>query len=211
MANSHNYDYDPEAAGHADDNANRIDASGPFIGTFEYAEAVTSSQKGTEGMKLGFDDGHGGKCELTLWTRKADGTPLFGFNFVQAMMTIFGLKGLKAVKGKVYTYDQENNKRRGLEEDGQVFPDLLKKPIGLMLQKELKTSQAGKDFFDMNVWGVFHPTSRLTASEIREKKAKPEKFEKMVKSIRDKDSRKKKEAAGTEPDQPALGAEAGNF
>lgn len=207
---AHNYDYDPEAAGHADDNANRIDASGPFVGKFTYAESVTSSQKETEGIRLGFDDGHGGQCELTLWTHAKDGTPSYGYNFVQAMMTVWGLKGLKAVKGKVYVWDEENNKRRGLEQDGEVYPDLLNKPIGLMLQKVLKTSTKGKNFFDMDIWGVFHPVSKLTATEIREKKVKPEKYAKMCSSIKDKDTRKKTEgAAGGEPAQPSLGAEGG--
>lgn len=204
MAND--YDFDPDAAGHADDNANRIDHSAPYLGSFTYAEKVVSTQKGTKGLRLGFDDGHGGKCELQLWTEKSDGTKLFGFNFVQAIMHIMGLKGLKSVKGKVYEWNDETKKRRDKEVDGEVYPDLLNKRVGLVLQKELKTSQGGKDFFDMNIYGVFHPETRLTSSELKDKKTKPEKLEKLVKGLRDKDSRKKAEK---EPDQPNLGAEGG--
>lgn len=201
------YDYDPDAATKADENASRIDRSTAYLGEFEYAEATVSQNKGTHGIVLGFNSPGEGKVELTLWTKNAAGEPLFGNNFLQALLTVLGLKGLKGVKGKVYKWNEETKKRRDLEEDGVVFPDLLKKRVGLFLQKELKTNEeSGKDFFNMNIWGVFHPETRLTASEIREKKQKPEKFERMMKSIKDKDSRVKKAA---EPEAPSIAGEGG--
>lgn len=206
---ANDYDFDPEAAGHAEDVLNRIDHSGPYVGEFTYAEKVISKEKGTLGMKLGFDDGHGGKCELTLWTKKADGTPLFGFNIVQAILCVLGLKGLKPVKGKVYSWNEETKKSRDLEEDGEVYPDLLKKRIGLVLQKELKNNEvSGKEFFNMNIFGVFQDGTRLTATEIKEKKVKAEKFEKMTKTVKDKDSRTKGKKS-EEPAQPSMGADGG--
>lgn len=198
------YDYDPDAAGHADDVANRIDESAAYVGQFKRAEAVVSQQKGTEGMLLEFELPNGGSTEFTLWTRKADGTPIFGMNQLQAILTIFNLKGLSSVPGTVQEYDADLGKR--VEVDGEVFPDLLKKPIGVILQKEKYTSNSGRDSYRMNLFGIFHPESRLTASEIKERKVKPEKFEKMLRGLKDKDSRKKKEA---EPSQPAMGADGG--
>lgn len=206
---TNDYDFDPDAAGHADDVANRIDTSGPYVGTFAYAEKVISAQKGSKGMRLGFDDGHGGRREIALWTHDKDGKVLGGngYNFVNALMAVMGLKGLKAVKGKVYVWNEETKKQRDLEQDGEVYPDLIGKRVGLFLQKVLKTNDRnGKDYFDMELYGIFHAESKLTSTELKEKKAKPEKFEKMLKSIKDRDARSKKT---DEPAQPSLGAEGG--
>lgn len=200
-----NYDYDPEAAGKADDVASRIDTSNAYIGQFKVVHAITST-KGTEGIHFEFNSPGGGSASFDVYTRKEDGTPTFGNNQIQAMQAILGLRGLRSVPGKFEAWDNDAGKR--VETEGEVFPELCGKDIGLVLQKEKYTKNNGQEAFRMNLYGVFHPVTRFTASELKEKKAQPEKLEKMLRSLKDKDSRK---APVAEPAQPAVGGVDGNY
>jgi hypothetical protein len=204
---STNYDFDEAAASRSDDVANRIDQCGAFIGTFKKVNAFLSS-KGTEGIHFEFDVPGGGAASFDCYTRKMDenGNPktLFGLNQVQAMMAILKVRGLQSKPGKVEVW--EDGKK--VEADGDVFPDLEGKRIGLVLQKELYDKNNGEDGFRMNLFGVFDAESRLTASEIKERKAQPEKLERMLRGLKVKDSRKAKIA---EPAQPSLNVGAGDY
>lgn len=200
-----NYDYDPDAAGKADDVASRIDTSGAYKGQFKLVHAMTSS-KGTEGLHFEFQSPGGGSASFDVYTRKEDGTPTFGNNQVQAMMTILGLRGLKSQPGKFEAWDNDEGKR--VETDGEVFPELCGKEIGLVLQKEKYTKNNGQEGFRMNLYGIFDAGSMLTASEIKEKKVKGEKLEKMLRSLKDKDSRK---PVAAETPQPSVGGVEGAY
>lgn len=193
------FSYDPEAAGKADDVASRIDTSAAYVGQFKVVHEVTSS-KGTTGLHFEFTSPGGGSASFDCWTHKDDGTPTFGNNQVQAMMAVLGLKGLKSVLGKFEAWDNDEGKR--VETEGEVYPELCGKDIGLVLQKEKYTKNNGGEGFRMNLYGIFHPVTKFTASELKEKKAKPEKLEKMLRSLKDKDSRK---AGVAEPAQPDVG------
>jgi len=201
------YDYDEQAAGHADDIANRIDQSNAYIGTFKRVEAITTG-KGTEGIHFEFEAPGGGSTSFDLYTRKPDDNgdmkTLFGLNLVQALMCILGVRGLKSSPGKVGAW--EDGKR--VEVDGERFTDLEGKKIGVVLQRENYTKQAGGDSYRMNLYATFHPESRLTASEIKERKVQPEKLERVLRGLKNKDSRK---AATAEPAQPPLTAPAGDY
>lgn len=202
---STNYEYDPEAAGKADDVASRIDQSAAYVGRFKVVHAFSSS-KGTEGLHFEFTSPGGGSAGFDVYTRKEDGTPVFGMNQVQAMMAILGLRGLRAVEGRFEAYDFDEGKR--VEKTGEIFPDLCDKDIGLVLQKEKYTKNNGQEGYRMNLFGVFHPVSKFTASELKEKKAAPEKLEKMLRSLKDKDSRR---AVTAEPAQPSVGTPEGGY
>ncbi|HEX7766303.1 MAG TPA: hypothetical protein VF443_06280 [Nitrospira sp.] len=201
------YTYDEEAAGHADDFANRIDENGPYIGQFTRVEEIVSANTRTKGMRFEFEvPNGGGKAQFSLYTEKEDGTRIFGFNLVQAMMSLLNLRGLKAQPGKVMQFDEDQG--RSVEVDGTRYPELENKDIGVILQKELYTKNDGKDGYRMNLATVFDPVSKLTASEKKERKAKPEKVERIIRSLKTKDSRKK---VAAEPGQPAVGAPAGDY
>lgn len=199
-----NYDYDPDAGSKADDVAGRIDTSAAYIGTFKSAHAIESDRTHTVGIHFEFVSPGGGMTGFDIWTRKEDGSTIFGWNQLQAMMAIMGLRGLRSVPG-VYEGWQDG-KRATLK--GEIFPDLVDKPIGLVLQKELYTKQDGGNSFRMGLHAIFNPTSRLTASELKEGKVKGEKLEKILRSLKDKDSRTK---AAPEPAQPAAGVPGGEF
>lgn len=200
-----NYEYDDDAAGHADDFANRLDATGMYIGKFTKAESLVTS-KGSKGIRFEVEVPGAGKASFSLYTEKEDGSRIFGFNMVQGMMYLFGLKTLKAVPGKVQQYDEDLGK--SVEVDGEVYPDLLNKNIGIVLQKELTSRKDGKDSYRMNLALLFHPDSKFTVSELKDRKAHPEKLEKLLKGLKDKDSREKR---APEPATPGVGAPAGEY
>jgi hypothetical protein len=200
------YGYDEKEAGHADDIANRIDQNAAYIGSFKRASAVTSSQKGTKGINFTFESPGGGDASFTLWTKRSDGTSIFGMNLVQAMMLIVGVKGLRSEPGKVMEYDADVG--RSVEVDGERFPSLEGKRIGAIFQKELYTKNDNSEGWRMNLYGVFAADSRLTASEIKEGKTVPVKLERMLRGLKTKDSRK---AKTNEPAQAALGLPAGDY
>lgn len=204
MTDTVSYTFDEDSAASADNVANRIDQSAAYIGRFKSVNAMKSAQKGTEGVHFEFESPGGGTAGLDLWTKKADGTTVFGINQLMAMQAVLGLRGLESRSGKYEAF--VDGKRQEVE--GQVFPQLIDKDIGLVLQKELYTKQDGKEGFRMNIQGVFHPTSKMTASEIKERKTTPEKLEKILRGLKNKDSRT---AHAAEPAQPGVGADAGSY
>lgn len=205
MTDSVSYDFNSDDASKADNVANRIDRSDGYIGRFKSVNAMKSS-KGTSGVHFEFESPGGGSANFDLWTRKEDGTAVFGVNQLSAIQAVLGLRGLRSVTGSYEGFVE--GKRQEIM--GQVFPELVGKDIGLVLQKELYTKGDGKEGFRMNLYGVFHPTSRLTASEMKEGKTTPEKVEKMLRGLKTKDSRINV-GLPVEPAQPPVGADAGSY
>lgn len=200
------YNYNEQSAVKADDAASRIAEQGPYVGKFVRAEAVLSARTGTHGIAFAFEAPGQGTTDFTLWTQKEDGTPIFGMNMVNAIMFLIGVKSLKSAPGKVERYDEEARAR--VEVDGDVFPDLCNKPIGIVLQKELYSKDSGGDGSRMNLYGLFQPETKLMMSEIKERKTTPVKLERLLKGLKVKDGRK---AVANEPAQPSLGVAAGEY
>lgn len=203
------YGFDEAAAGHAEDFANRIDKSDAYIGKFLRVWPVVSDEKGTHGVHFDFEAGDGGTSAFTVWTMNADKSQkYFGYNMLMALMALMGVKALHPKKGKIDGYDDKNKK---IEKDGDTYPDLCNKSIGVVLQKELYNRDDGKEAFRMNLLASFHPETKQTASEIREKVAvsgDKGKLAKIMRSLRTKDSRT---AQVTEPSQPGQGLPAGDY
>lgn len=201
-----NYAYDETAAIKADDAASRIAESGPYVGTFKKVWATKSANTGTEGIAFAFDSPGNGTVEFTLWTRKEDGTMIFGWNQVSAIMFLLGVKKLESEVGKVEVYDEGEGKR--VEQDGDVFPSLCDKPIGIVLQKELYTKTGGGDGSRLGLYGVYDATTKLMVSELKEKKTQPVKLDRLLKGLKTRDSRK---AQAPEPSHPSIGAPEGSY
>jgi len=179
------YEFDESSAMKAE--AGRIDTSGAYVCKIMKAEAQVS-QGGTHGVMLAVSSEGNGEAEFTLWTKKEDGTPVFGYNQLQSVMMLTGVRSLRGAKGKVSKWDNDTNER--VEAEGTAFPDLVGKMVGLVLQKELYTTTSGKTAFRMNLSASFHYETRLTCSEMKERKVTPEKLERILARLKDKDSRK---------------------
>lgn len=170
------YELDPNAARKADQTGNRISEIGKYVGTFTQAEDITATT-GTKGVALRFDS-NAQTANLSLYTTKANGDQIMGYQALMAIMTCMKLRGLTPKAGTVKFWD--NDAKADATRQGQVFPDLCGKPIGLLLETEDYPKNDGGIGTRMVIAGIFQPETELTASEILDRKTKPEQLAKMV-------------------------------
>lgn len=162
----------------------RIDETGKYIGKFVYAEDIKAGS-GASGIEFGFEADDGRKTRLNIYTLNKSGEPIFGRKMLMALMTCMRVKTIEAKPGKVKKYDYDT--KAEVTKDANVFPDLMGKRIGLLLQAEeyAKTSGDGTGW-KMNIAGCFDAATELTPSEILDQRTKPEVLAKMVAALRDK-------------------------
>lgn len=185
------YQLDTTAARKADQTGNRITEIGKYVGVFTQAEDVTAST-GTKGVGLRFEcDGQ--SANLSLYTQKADGTQIMGYQAVMAIMTCLRLRGIEPKPGTVKHWD--NEARAEVTRQAKVFPDLCNKPIGLLLETEDYPKNDGSTGTRMVIAGIFQAGTELTASEILDKKTNPEQLEKMTARLRHRPIKGAKAAA----------------
>lgn len=187
------YALDTQEARKADTQGNQIKELGKYIGTITQAEDITA-KSGTKGVALSFTSNSGQKTKVGIYTVKKDGTKLSGLSMLNALMTCLSLRNIAPKAGKVTHYDYDA--KADIVEDGSVFPELCK-PVGFLLETEDYLKNDGNTVGTrMVLRGVFHANSELTASEVLDKKTKPEQLEKMVASLR---HRPLKAASATAP------------
>lgn len=171
------YQLDSNAARKADSTGNQINEIGKYVGRFTQAEDIVA-KTGTRGIAMTFESDAGQKARISLYTMKADGTRIMGFDSLMAILTCMSLRGIKPQPGIVKVWD--NDQRKEVERQGFVFPDLCIKSIGLLLETEEYKKQDGGLANRMVLAGVFRAEDEFTASEILDKKTRPEHLEKMV-------------------------------
>lgn len=182
------YALDVNAARQANVN-NYIEQTGKYIGTFARAEAVTSKQN-SEGVEFTFKSrDHQTADYLTLWTHNAKGEPLYGLKVLNAIMTCMRLRGLEAKSGVITKTD-------GTTRQGEIFPELMDKPIGVLLQREAYEKNDGSEGYKFNIFAAFEAGTELTASEILDKKQTPERLGSIVATLRDRPMQKTKTTGG---------------
>ncbi|MCX8016492.1 MAG: hypothetical protein N2690_01120 [Rhodocyclaceae bacterium] len=187
-----------------------IDTSGAYTGTITYARAVQSS-KGGWGVEFGFeaDDGRKPKYPLTLWTLGPTGERYFGHDILEAVLICAGMKPGMAMKPGLVKYPRwDYDMRQEVEEEGDGYPGMSGKRVGLILQRELYTTKAGKEGSRLSIVGAFDPETRQAASEKIENKPAAL-LEKRLAMLKDKDSRNADTLAQNTPNsapQPESGA-----
>jgi hypothetical protein len=195
------FTFDAEAAEQGDNFATRIDTTGRYVGKFTAARRIVA-RTGTTGVALTFEAKEGGLGDINLYATKSDGTRTFGYNQIQAIMGLFGLKtGLQGVPGKAQVYDAELGQR--VEQDVTLYPALCGKDIGAVFRKRLYSKDDGQDGWSLELAAVFDAQTGATWTE---KKAggMPVKINKLLASIKDKDERKAPSAGAVgEADIPA--------
>jgi hypothetical protein len=174
------YALDQNAAKKADQIGGSIKEIGKYIGTFTQAEDIEAAS-GTRGVALSFDS-NGQKTRLSLYTVMKDGKKIMGFDALMAIMTCMNVGNIKPVAGKVRSWDYDNNVE--VIKDGKVFPELVNKPIGVLLETEDYEDRNGAVKTRMALKGVFQAETEFTASEIIDKKTKPEQLPRMVAALR---------------------------
>lgn len=145
----------------------RISAKGAYVGTFTRAEH-TVSRKNTSGIDFSFVSEDGAQADfLTVWTHKGDGEELSGRALLDALMTCMAVRNLEPKRGRVEKYNRDTGTRELT--DATLYPDLMDKPIGLLLIVEEYLGSDGTKKSKMMIAGCFEPVSRKTAKEIWEK------------------------------------------
>lgn len=199
------YSLDTNQARKADQRGGTINETGKYIGQFTRAEDITTD-KGTRGIDFSFVGKDGRRARFALYTMKSGGERInIGHGFVMALMTCLKLKNIDPRACKVKKWDQEANAE--VDAEAQCFPDLMNRDIGVLLEAEEYEKRGGGIGTRMVLAGVFQADTELTASEILDRKTKPEQLGKIVATLRDRPLRKSKPA--TSGAQPQGGHSAG--
>lgn len=185
------YQLDTTAARKADQTGNRINEIGKYVGRFTQAEDITAGT-GTKGLALRFE-ANGQTANLSLYTTKANGEQIMGYQALMAIMTCMKLRTLEPKPGTVTYWDNEAKSEASRQ--GKVFPDLCGKPIGLLLETEDYPKNDGGTGVRMVIAGIFQADTELTASEILDRKTSPEQLPKMIARLRHRPARAAKQAA----------------
>jgi len=197
------YALDTTAAKKADQTSSRITELGKYVGKFTQAEDITAGT-GTKGIALRFE-ANGQSANLSIYTQKANGEQIMGFQVLMAIMTCLQLRNIEPKPGVVKHWD--NDARQEVEHKAQVFNELCGKEIGLLLETEDYAKQnGGGTGTRMVIAGVFQAKTELTASEILDRKTVPEHLAKMVARLR---HRPAKGAAAAPARQTSSGAPSG--
>jgi len=200
------FEYDDSEVAKSDKNAAKITDGGAYVGQFpvERPPSYVEADSGAKAIEFEFETEDGGKTNFTVWMIGKTGQKTFGYAQVMGLCYLMDAK-LKAVPGKVMRWVDGEKGRVREEVDGMVYPDLAGKRIGLILEKELtgdREDNPNGDKYRFNLFGAFDPKTKLTATELKERKTRPEKFDKYLKALRVRDSRKK---GAAEPSQPSMG------
>lgn len=178
------YNLNTQAAKKAEQIGGRIDTTGQYVGTFLRAEAVQSS-KGTDGIEFSFRADTGASADyLQLWTYNSNGEELRGAQMLQAVMTCLRVKTLAAKTATVEKYDRDAGAKVPVQAD--VYPDLMNKPIGLLLQMEEYEGKDGTRKWRPVIWGAFDPATGMTPSEILDKSTKATRLADLLPRLADK-------------------------
>ena len=178
------YTLDTKAAQAADQMGSRLDATGQYTGVFTRAEATTS-KNGAEGIDFSFKSNDGLSADyLTVWTHGRDGKEIYGYKQLMAIMTCLKIKSLSTKEGMIEKWDKETSGK--VKVSATLYPDLMNKPIGLLLQREDYLKKDQSEGHKMGIFAAFEASTEFTASEILGHKTSPELLDKMLAKLKDK-------------------------
>lgn len=176
-----------------------VNAGGAVRETGAYAGRITaavygaSANKGTKFIELTFESNEGTEFNyLTLYYAKQDGTEVKG-----------GASMINAIMGITKTRQLTEQKLQGV--DGTIAPELIGKPIGLILQKVLYTKGDGSEGYKFEIRLPFSPQTRQTLKELVENKP-AQMVDRILSTLTDKDDR-----GGNQQSSPQQFGGAGDF
>jgi hypothetical protein len=175
------YKLDPTEARKADNAGGMITEIGKYVGVFTQAVDITA-KTGTKGVSFTFKSNDGQKANLSLYTVKSDGSKIMGYQALMAIIACLQLRGIVTAEGQETFWDKVEKKEK--QRPATLFPDLANKPIGLLLETEEYAKDDGGVGVKMVLKGVFQAGTELTASEILDKKIKPEQLPRLVQALR---------------------------
>jgi len=182
------YQLDQNAAREADSIGSYLTETGKYIGTFTRAEKLISKNKGTHGIGFTFESA-GQTTRFDVWTMNAQKEHLSGYKTINAIMACMSLRGISETPGQVERYNWDTKQQETVK--AAVFPELVGKPVGLVLQKTEyekirdghKTGETG---WRLELLAPFRAADEFTASEILDRKTKPEKLTSIITTLADR-------------------------
>lgn len=182
------YTLNTQLAREADTQSNYLTETGKYIGRFTRAERLVS-KKGTEGIGFTFENASKMSTKFDLWLKNASGEGLPALKTLNAILVCLKIKNIQPVPGKVERYDFDTKEKKIV--DAEVFPEFIKKPIGLLLQKtEYEKMRdgalTGETGWRLELLMPFEAESELTASEILDRKTQPERLAAVIATLGDR-------------------------
>lgn len=177
------FNLDANAARSADNKSAFIDEAGKYIGDFTRAEYMEKQETGSTGIGFTYKTRDGAEGNLYVNLTYQHGTRNDGgYAIVNAIMACLKLRAVGAPQPiKFEKWNSDTKQREEVTAPG--FPELMGKPIGLLLQMEIeKTSTTGME--RPIIYAPFSAESEKTASEILDPKCMaPVKLAKMVQQL----------------------------
>jgi hypothetical protein len=184
----------------------RIETSGAYIGRLTMAKERTA-KTGTRGIEFNFEAEDGRVARyLTLWVARANGEKIeYPYSLLSALMACLDVKSIDSAPAMV----DEWNAASGMmvPTEAQAVEALMKKPIGLLLQREEREWE-GKTYVSMKIVQFFDPSDRSTPAEILSGTRTGLSLDKMVTNLRETVVRVDAPPTGA---APAGSGSSGNF
>lgn len=163
------YSIDKQAAIEADNHGGYLAETGKYKGQFTRAEKLISKNKGTHGVGFTFEDESKRTTRFDIWTRKGSGENLMGYNALQAIITVMGLRGITPSPGIVDRYNYDTKATDKVQ--AEVFTELVGKPVGLVLrsteyEKMRDGHLTGETGWRLELLAPFRAADEFTSSEI---------------------------------------------
>lgn len=174
---------DTNSARSADNKSAFIDEAGKYIGAFNRAEYIEKKDTGSTGIGLTYKTREGAEAQFYINLSYQHGTKNEGghatLNAIMACMQVRTVAAPRPME--IDKWDKDAGQRVKLSVPS--FPELVGKPIGLLLQMEIeKNSTTGLE--RPTIFAPFSAESEKTASEILDtRNPQPAKLEKMVQQI----------------------------
>ena len=187
------YQLDQNAAREADSIGSYLTETGKYIGTFTRAEKLISKNKGTHGIGFTFESA-GQTTRFDVWTMNAQKEHLSGYKTINAIMACMSLRGISEKPGQVERYNWDTQQKETVQ--AEVFPELVCKPVGLVLQKteyeKMRSGQlTGETGWRLELVAPFRAADEFTSSEILDRKTKPVKLASIVAMLKDRPLKKR--------------------
>jgi hypothetical protein len=178
------YALNPQAARQADERIGRIDERGAYKGEFKRAEDITS-KNGARGIDFDFETASRQVATATIWTMDRQGKPIDGnMKLVSALLTCMGLRNIEPSQIKVTKFNRDVGQRQEMLVEG--FPELMKKPIGVLFDTEEYQKNDGSVGIRANFAGFFRAADDMMAGEILDKKTTAAQLQKFIPTLRHK-------------------------
>lgn len=161
--NARNYDLDTAAAKEANSGGKRITEHGTYTGQF-IAAWYECNQNGTESVKFIFASEGQEAGPLALYTHNGKGEELPSYKMLNAIMCCLKVKRITTKDGTVKLYDFDSKQEVIKQKD--IYPELIGKPIGLVLTSEEYRANNGDIKTRLNIAAPFHAETKRMANEV---------------------------------------------